>query len=176
MKTNKFPSDIKDYLSYNPLTGNIRWIKKASRNTIIGSIAGTKNIDGRTAIVIHSVRLMSHRIGFFLYHGWCPDILDHINRIKSDNRIENLRPATNSQNGMNKGIIETNTSGVIGVHWDKVNKKWYAKIGINKKYYNLGRYIKIEDAVKARQKAELKYFGEFSINHTLTNPPDISSL
>lgn len=86
--------------------------------------------------------------------------IDHINGNKLDNRKCNLRPATPSQNAMNRH--NTPKSGYIGVYQRKDNNKWAAKICINYKPIYLGSFDNIEDAIIARLKAEKKYCGEFA--------------
>ena len=95
--------------------------------------------------------------------------IDHINGNTLDNRKQNLRIVTSQQNGMNSSIRKDNTSGVTGVCWDKSRNMWFARIEYNKKCINLGYFIKFEDAVAARRKAEDKYFGEYSFNNSRTN-------
>ena len=87
---------------------------------------------------------------------------DHKNNNKHDNRKENLRDATRSQNNMNRGVQSNSTSGVTGVRWDKRQQKWTAKIKINKRTISLGSYALKDDAIKARKEAEERYFGEFA--------------
>lgn len=90
------------------------------------------------------------------------DVVDHINGNTLDNRKQNLRICSQQQNTMNNSNIRSNnTSGYKGVTWDKSKNKWTAQITVNYKNIHLGRYDKIEDAIKARQKAEIKYFGEY---------------
>ena len=86
---------------------------------------------------------------------------DHKDGNKLNNLRENLREATYSQNGMNKKIRSNNTSGRVGVHFDKKKEKWCSMICFNKKHINLGYYDSFEEAVKIREEAELKYFKEF---------------
>jgi hypothetical protein len=88
--------------------------------------------------------------------------VDHINHNTLDNRKINLRICSHSQNHMNKDIYITNKSGYKGVCWNNKENKWRAYISINKKQINLGMYVNIEDAKKARKEAEEKYFGEFA--------------
>lgn len=90
------------------------------------------------------------------------DIIDHINLNKADNRKENLRIVTNSQNRMNTRIPICNTSGTKGVCYVKSRDKWCAYISVNKKRITLGRYNNIEDAIAAREAAEKLYFGEYN--------------
>lgn len=94
----------------------------------------------------------------------CPNNMqiDHIYHNKFDNRKEFLRVATNSQNQMNINIQSNNTSGIIGVYWDKKCEKWSALVIKNKIRIYLGSFINKDDAIKARLEAEVKYFGEFA--------------
>lgn len=94
---------------------------------------------------------------------WPSGVVDHENRITTDDRIENLRDVTSSQNNMNRGISSVNTSGTKGVCWYARSKKWAAYIWKDKKNISLGRYYKIEDAIAARKLAEGKMHGEFSL-------------
>lgn len=93
--------------------------------------------------------------------GWeC--IPDHINRNTLDDRMENLRPADRSTNAMNSKISSLNTSGTKGVSWITRISKWNSCIKFKGKTIGLGHYINKEEAIEVREKAELKYFGEFS--------------
>ena len=87
--------------------------------------------------------------------------IDHINRDPLDNRRDNLRIVSIQENSMNQTMRKTNKSGVPGVHWCKSTNKWVAQIAYKYKHINLGRFEKLEDARKAREDAEMKYFGEF---------------
>lgn len=102
---------------------------------------------------------------FFLHHfifsrkkGY---MTDHKDRNPLNNLNENLRFATRSQNAMNRNDIK-------GIYWDKKGNKWIARLRLNKKYIYLGYFADKSDAIKARQKGELKYFGEFA---PCLNPP-----
>lgn len=94
-------------------------------------------------------------------------IVDHINHKKNDNRKVNIRIVTPSQNLMNTKMFANNTSGCKGVTWDKSRNKWMAHIKLNGKNKNLGRFIRFEDAVKARKDAEEKLFGEYSYDNSM---------
>lgn len=95
--------------------------------------------------------------------------VDHIHGINSrnDNRKTNLRLATHSQNGTNKGLLLRNTSGVTGVDFVKSQNKWRARVRYKKKEVNLGLFDNFEDAVKARKDAEEKYYGEYSYDNSM---------
>lgn len=85
---------------------------------------------------------------------------DHVNRNPLDNRDCNLRPATTIENARNRSKYNTNTSGFIGVSWNKDREKWRSYIIVNYKQIDLGLYNNIQDAVITRLKAELQYFGK----------------
>ena len=87
---------------------------------------------------------------------------DHTDKNELNNLHNNFRECTHQQNDFNRGLYSNNTSGVTGVCWHKVCKKWKSAIMINGKSIHLGVFIDKEDAVKARLKAEAKYFGKFA--------------
>lgn len=86
---------------------------------------------------------------------------DHIDGNKLNNQRKNLRACTNSQNNRNKGFQSNNKSGVIGVCWGTREQKWRAELCVMGKKIRLGDFIQKRKAIKARQAAEIKYFGEF---------------
>lgn len=140
-KNEEFYFDLEDY----SLIKNFCWCKDKD-----GYILTVKN---KTTIKMH--RLIMN----------CPDDMDidHIYHINYDNRKNELRTVTVSQNGMNRKIGSNNTSGVKGVYWNKRNKKWYAQIRVNNIRIHLGYFINKKDAIKTRKEAETKYFGEYNI-------------
>ena len=153
---------LKSLLSYEPETGLIRWIAKG-KGRIKKKEAGTLLYSGYMGICIGVKRWQSHRIAWALYHGeWPKDQIDHINGVKTDNRICNLREATNSQNGKNLGLSKANKSGVKGVAYEKFTNRWKATIRVNGKSISIGRFDNIEDAKIARQLAEQHHFQEWN--------------
>jgi len=113
----------------------------------------TKKID-----LLHRI-ILERIIGRPLAKGEYPD---HINRNKLDNRRENLRVATNSQNTANASRSKSNTSGYKGVTWDKNRGKWIAQIKVDGKHKHLGRYETSKEAYTAYCNAAVEYFGEFA--------------
>lgn len=94
-------------------------------------------------------------------------VVDHINHITYDNRKENLRVCTLSQNGMNKSRPINNTSGYTGISYDSSVNKWRVRLGVGRKTINIGRFENLEDAIKARKEAEQRYFGEYSYDNSI---------
>ena len=86
--------------------------------------------------------------------------VDHIDGKKYDNRKTNLRVCSHQQNSFNRKVPTNNTSGFIGVSWDKSKKSWTSSLKENDEIRLLKRYKNKEDAIKARLEAELKYFGK----------------
>ena len=127
-----------------------------------GDVAGCKDRDGYTLIGVNGVLCRAHRLAFLMHHGYLPSEVDHINGDPSDNRIENLRAATKSQNMCNSRTPKDNRSGVKGVYWNAHAKKWMARCTVNKKVHYIGVYADIrvaETAVKAFRK---KLHGDFA--------------
>lgn len=94
----------------------------------------------------------------------CPDdnlVVDHINHNTLDNRKSNLRICGIKENSINKKKMSNNTSGYTGVYYKKDRNKWGARIVVNKKCIYLGYFNTKEEALEVRQKAEIKYFGEY---------------
>lgn len=93
-------------------------------------------------------------------------ICDHIySDRKYDNRKKNLRITEQKNNVKNRVRSSNNTSGKVGVSWNKNSKKWYAYIGIDNKQIPLGYYTDIQDAIDARVSAEKRYFGEYRVKN-----------
>ena len=90
------------------------------------------------------------------------EIIDHINQDKKDNRKSNLRKATKSQNNSNIKRRSDNTSGYTGVKFENKTNKWKAQISLNNNRYHLGTFDTKEDAIIARNKAEIEIHKEFN--------------
>ena len=96
-----------------------------------------------------------HRIGWLMHYGeWPKNELDHIDGDRANNRISNLRDVSRLENTRNMAKPINNTSGVVGVNWDKVRGKWIAKIGHNDQTVYLGGFGTLEEAAQRRKDAE----------------------
>jgi hypothetical protein len=150
----------------------IRKISGQGRANKAGSKVGNysaKNLGKRNAryvtTKINGQHWCVHKLIYLWHHGYVPDQLDHINRDTLDNRIENLRPATNSQNASNRKLFSNNTSKVKGVYWHKYTKKWFVYVDINKQRKNIGYFDDFEFAELAAIEARIKYHGSYA-NHS----------
>lgn len=116
------------------------------------------SMNGKGYVTSNTPQVILHR----LIMDYPEDMMiDHINHNRLDNRKSNLRICTQQQNNMNRTMNSNNTSGIAGVSWHKGNRKWGAKIQVAGKQIYLGYYQTKEQAVEARRRAELEYFGEY---------------
>lgn len=150
--------ELKQILDYDPETGLFRWKIKPSKKINIGDVAGALRPDGYIQIRINKKDYSAHRLAWLYVTGdWPVNTVDHINRIRNDNQISNLRDITNQEQQFHKGNDKRNTSGYKGASWSKQNKKWRAAIGVNGKIIYLGLFNTKEAASEAYQEAKEKY-------------------
>ena len=95
-KIKEVPEEIRGWLEYNPHTGDLIWLKGRGKAKT-GSVAGTL-LKGYLQLRFEKVNYRCHRVAWFLHYGEQPYILDHVNNVKSDNRIVNLQEVTDQEN------------------------------------------------------------------------------
>lgn len=128
---------------------------------IANEIAGFLDEKGYVIIKIDNIKYRAHRLAWLWMTGeWPEDQIDHENLNKQDNKWDNLREASNSQNKFNTPVYQNNKLGVKGVHF--CNGKYKVQIQVNKKKIYLGRYLTLEDAKAAYDIAAIKYQHEFA--------------
>jgi len=153
---------IKHYLSYDANTGNLIWLRTRSNRASVGSKAGCVNTQGYSVVQVGGCLMYHHHIAWALYHKeWPMNEIDHINGNRNDNRIANLRLVTSSQNSFNMRLSIRNTSGIKGVHWDDVRKKWEISIKAGAKRYRK-RFADKELAELVAIELRDKYHKEFA--------------
>jgi hypothetical protein len=127
-----------------------------------GKLAGSAKSHGYRKIKNHEKEYYEHHLVWFLHTGRKAQ-LDHINGNRADNRLENLREATQSENLMNTARRSDNRSGYKGVGWHKHSQKWQARIKIpNGKHLHLGYFNAPEDAHAAYKASAQEHFGDFA--------------
>ncbi len=150
-------AQLKELFHYDPLSGVFTRKVWVSGGSMVGDIAGS-HCNGYLVMRIDKRNYRIHRLAWLYVYGSLPEhAIDHINGIKDDNRIANLRDVTHSRNCKNRKRMATNKSGVNGVFWKKQYSKWCAKIQINGNHIYLGYFAELDDAKKARQAADVKY-------------------
>jgi hypothetical protein len=158
-------SELKELLHYDPNTGIFTWKVDKAKNVKKGNIAGRKKINSYIQIQINKKLYFAHRLAWLYVHGEMPEnYIDHVNGIKSDNKILNLRKATPQENQFNRKLNKKSTSGIKGITWHKTNKRWNAVLNVNNKNIHLGSFINLNIAKQVISNARNKYHGDFA-NH-----------
>ena len=155
---------IREFLDYNKETGDFYWICHMHKSRI-GTKAGKLHKNNKYVILrINGNQYLAHRIAWLLCTGQDPLKLqiDHIDGNGCNNKIKNLRLATNMQNGYNRKMNTNNTSGYKGVSFDKRNNKWVAEIMFNGNHKYLGLFCLPELAHMAYCKAAAELHGDFA--------------
>ena len=124
------------------------WHSKQRKGQSVTSV----NNCGYLKVCIDKKNYLVHRLIFLMHHGYLPELLDHIDMDKLNNRIENLRDADKELNSWNRGLQANNTSGFRGVSWNKAAGKWHAYIKIKGKRKHLGLFNTPEEASAAYEK------------------------
>ena len=146
----KFFSSDQYHTIWNKKNAGNEALKASNQGHLVGSILGKHYI--------------SHRVIWAMYYNkWPEKQIDHINGVRNDNRIENLRDVTPQENSRNQKLSTLNTSGHFGVNYEKRRNYWYSLIVVNHKSIYLGSFKNKEDAIAARKAAEIKY--GFHENH-----------
>jgi hypothetical protein len=169
---------LKKYVTFDPVTGLFHWLQRTAEDFTTdnfrdrwnrdnaGKVAGWKMVHGYWCIEFKGYRFPAHRLAWFFHYGVFPDCdIDHINNVRTDNRIANLRLATRSQNLQNAKLRSNNTSGHKNVSFRKDTGKWAVRMRkYQGKYLNIGNFDCVEDAVAAATKARQELYKEFA-NH-----------
>ena len=143
--------------------GELFW-KVSVGKAKVGKKAGSLKLNGYFNTGINGKVYRNHRLVFLMHHGYLPKCVDHIDGNCLNNKIENLREATHSQNSQNGKFRTNNTSSAKGVFWSKKFNKWVIQISINNKHKYFGMYKDLELADLVAQEARDKYHGAFA-NH-----------
>ena len=159
--------NLRELLDYNPETGIFTWKVKRSRTAKRGDIAGDLDeSDGYIKIGVNGTVYKGHRLVWFYVHGeWPEHEIDHINGIRDDNRLSNLREATDIVTAQNRGIGKNNLTGRVGVASSPNGKKYVAFIRANGVQHFLGTFDSFEKACEVRRQKEIELYGEYARDH-----------
>jgi len=144
--------------------GNLIWKNTSGRHNCAGKVAGRLTPYGYVSVEVNGKPHQAHRLIWVYHNGNTDFYIDHINGIRSDNRIENLRPCTKTQNAHNRKKCKRNSTGVKGIRLRSDSGKFEARITLNKKRVVLGSYENLEFAELVVIMAREKYHGDFA-NH-----------
>lgn len=147
-------SSVISNFNYNHKTGILTWKVRAANCVKIGEEAGFKHgMEGYRCVCVNRKCYQVHRLCWEIENGDIPEgmEIDHINGVRDDNRIDNLRLVTKKENLKNKGMYKSNSSGFTGVSYDKSQDVWVSKISGKL----IGKYKSIVDAVESRIVSEV---------------------
>lgn len=154
MRTKLTQEVVQHLFTYKPETGELRWKKAPFTGSKKGASANT-SCNGYYVVRIYGKIYGVHRIIWLYVHGYLPENeIDHIDRDKTNNRIDNLREVSRQCNRRNTGLQINNKSGITGVSFKSLHFAWAASITVNNKYYSLGIYTDYIEAVCTRLAAE----------------------
>jgi hypothetical protein len=157
-------AQVREWLSYDPISGILTWKKSPCNSVKAGAVAGSVNSEGRRVITILGTEYYAHRLALLITNGeWPTTGIDHENRNRLDNSLKNLIPSTQEKNNKNKGRYANNKSGTPGVVWNKRQRKWETFISTGGRKVFLGVFAAKSKAVAIRKQAEADY--GFHPNH-----------
>ena len=146
---------LRQRINYDPETGVFTQKVRTTSRVKVGERLGSPARNGYLIITLSDRKYPAHHLAWlYVYGEWPRQHLDHVNRVRDDNRIVNLREASKVENGQNTKLSSRNTSGVKGVCWCRQHKRWKAYISLNRSTRALGRFEDINDAIAARKSAE----------------------
>jgi hypothetical protein len=155
---------LRKRLRYEPETGKLFWLDyegmpKGWRSRWKGKEAFTAEDNyGYRLGAINKQMFRAHRVSWAISYGeWPSDHIDHINGVRGDNRIINLRVASYQENNKNASMQSNNTSGITGVCWAKWRSKWHARIMVNRRQLHLGYFDTLEEAAEVYKEAAIKH-------------------
>ena len=153
---------LKELLHYHPESGDFVRLTSTGGGGRVGHQSGSLDTGGYRQIGVGGKHYLAHRLAWMYEHGeFPPEEIDHINGVRDDNRLQNLRLATCSENMRNYPKPLTNTSGFKGVCWDKYSRKWRVQVKVNKKKLHIGMFAEMSEARSAYRAAANKYYGSF---------------
>jgi HNH endonuclease len=151
-----------EILDYDSETGEFRWRERVNRSVKAGAVAGLVDNDGYRMITIKGRAYRAHQLAWFYMMGkWCRDVIDHRDGDPSNNRWDNLRRATVSQNNANRRIHRNNKCGYKGVVENQWGRFW-ATIHKDGRRLHLGTFATAQEAHAAYVEAAHRLFGEFA--------------
>lgn len=159
-------SELQTLMTYDADAGVLRWA--VSRGKVRpGDRIGSLDREGYRRVRINDKQYLEHRLVWLWHHGHFPRILDHIDRNRDNNRIENLRLCNESQNAANSGPPVHNTSGYRGVYFDVDRSKWVARIRLvvngQRLRYRIGRYDSADEAAIHYNLHMRERFGDYAL-------------
>ncbi|NQY60806.1 HNH endonuclease [Cognatishimia sp.] len=149
--------ELKRFFEYDPIKGQLFWKPRGDKSFDAqygGKPAFTCASNGYLEGALLGEKMKAHRVIWAINHGYWPTTeIDHINHVRSDNRISNLREVSHRENSINRGFNKSNTSGHSGICWCKTQSKWKVQLTVFGKKKTVGRFQDLPEAISARNAA-----------------------
>jgi hypothetical protein len=159
----------KDYAAERELLAMLRiedgvayWRESPGPSAAVGSRAGNIKPRGYVSIGFRGQYFQLHRLVFLARHGHLPAEIDHIDGNPANNRVENLRPVTRTQNLWNSRRRNANTSGVKNVSWCARDRRWIVQLRSGGRLAYVARFSSLDEAAADAEQARVETFGEFA--------------
>lgn len=153
---------LHELLHYDEATGHFTRKVTTAARAVAGTVAGDVDSKGYWRLRVDCKRYLAHRLAWFYVHGEWPEEIDHKNRVRTDNRLSNLRSADRFMNKHNTKCHKDNLSTLKGVSFHAPSKRWRARIHVNGGELWLGAFDTPEEAHGAYVEAARKHYGEFA--------------
>jgi hypothetical protein len=142
--------------------GELFRISVISKKTKVGDVVGRIGKRGYKYLTVYDKKYYIHRVIWLMHYGTLPQYIDHIDGNPLNNKIENLRACTATENLCNARTRSNNISGVKGVAWIKPRQKWRVRLNFNKKEYHIGYFDEKQDAINAILEVRPKIHKDFA--------------
>ena len=149
---------LKEHMHYDPDTGVFTWVKPTTNRVKAGDVVGTLGKGGYVFTALFGQKQYLHRLAWLYCYGELPSAqVDHIDHDRANNRLANLRIATNQENARNQKRRRSNSSGVTGVSWYRATSKWQVGIYVDGRRKHVGHFEELDAAVAAYAKAKRQF-------------------
>ncbi len=144
-------TELRSVLKFDEATQRLVWLPRKYQPQLAGKNPCRVKAQGYFNIVVFGRCYREHRVIWAVIHGeWPPEEIDHIDGNRQNNNPENLRAVSRLENARNMAIRSDNSSGAVGVDWLVPNRKWRARVNVERKTIHIGLYDTLEEAKAAR--------------------------
>ena len=155
---------IRTVLDYDPQTGHLTWKAKGWKHSAGQRAGGLGHSAGYRCLQVNGKKVLEHRLIYFIVTGEWPNVIDHINGDRMDNRWSNLRNVSHTTNMQNIRRPQVNNkTGVLGVCWSEEKQKFIVRIHANGRIHNIGRFTDLEKAGQAYIAAKRRLHDGFTL-------------
>ena len=155
-------NNVRKFFLYDPISGKLTW-RLPTFNNYVGEEVTSISKQGYYVVNFNKIPRLVHRIIWLYQTGYLPEQVDHIDHDRTNNKWDNLREVSNTENSKNTSVSKNSSTKINGVSFMKSRNKYRASITVNRKQIHLGLFDDIASAIQARADADIKY--NFHTNH-----------